>query len=96
MKKGRTIKLLLAVSLLLSLILGGCKKEDEGPDDVPIALTPAGDVIDRYKKDTTDYSRMPLEDTRIVRLHYRRNDDIAFAVGALALAVICVLRSFGL
>ena len=75
MKKSKSIKLLLAVSLLLSLILGGCKKEDEGPDDVPIALTPAGDVIDRYKKDTTDYSRMPLEDTRIVRLHYRRNDD---------------------
>jgi energy-coupling factor transport system permease protein len=34
--------------------------------------------------------------TKMKLLHYRRNDYIAFAVGALALAVICVLRSFGL
>ncbi|MBR5343957.1 MAG: type I pullulanase [Oscillospiraceae bacterium] len=50
---------------------------DEGPDDVPIRLEPAGDVISLYTKDETDYASMPEEDTRIVRLHYRRNDDTA-------------------
>ena len=75
MKKRKTIKLLLAVTMLLTLILGGCKKEDEGPDDVPISLEPAGNVISRYSRDDTDYASKPLEDTKIVRLHYRRNDD---------------------
>ncbi|MBO4872531.1 MAG: type I pullulanase [Lachnospiraceae bacterium] len=48
---------------------------DEGPDDVPIRLEPAGNVVDRYTKDETDYASMPLADTKTVRLHYRRNDD---------------------
>ena len=34
--------------------------------------------------------------TKMKLLHFRRNDYTAFLVGALALAVICVLRSFGL
>ncbi len=75
MRKRKSLTLLLAVMMLLTLILGGCKKEDEGPDDVPISLEPAGDVISRYSKDDTDYASKPLEDTKIVRLHYRRNDD---------------------
>ena len=49
--------------------------EEEGPDDVPIQLVPAGDVIDKYSKDDTDYSSLPAAATTIVRLHYRRNDD---------------------
>ena len=49
--------------------------EDEGPDDVPIQLTPAGNVIDKYSKDDTDHSSLPEEKTKTVRLHYRRNDD---------------------
>lgn len=48
---------------------------DEGPDDVPIALVPAGDVIDKYTKDETDHASQPNAETKIVRLHYRRNDD---------------------
>ena len=50
---------------------------EEGPDDVPIRIEPAGDVIDKYAKDETDYASMPLEDTKYIRLHYRRNDDTA-------------------
>ena len=34
--------------------------------------------------------------TKMKLLRYRRNDYVAFAVGALVLAVICVLRGFGL
>ena len=48
---------------------------DEGPDDVPIQIDPAGDVIDKYTKDETDHSAQPLSATKYVRLHYRRNDD---------------------
>ena len=48
---------------------------DEGPDDIPIQLVPAGDVIEKYAKDDTDYSSLPEEPTKIVRMHYRRNDD---------------------
>ena len=54
--------------------LGGCNNSD-GPDDIPIKLVPAGDVISKYTKDNTDYSAMPDEATKTVRLHYRRNDD---------------------
>ena len=49
--------------------------EEEGPDDVPLQLTPAGNVIDKYTKDDTDYASLPEEPTKTVRLHYRRNDD---------------------
>ena len=48
---------------------------DEGPDDVAIELIPAGDVVAAYTKDETDHASMPDAPTKIVRLHYRRNDD---------------------
>ncbi|MBO4354006.1 MAG: hypothetical protein J5860_03590, partial [Clostridia bacterium] len=53
---------------------GGITAE-EGPDDVPIQLVPAGNVIEKYSKDETDYSSLPQTQTTVVRLHYRRNDD---------------------
>ncbi len=75
MKKSiKRISLLLAVLIVLAS-LAGCGKADEGPDDKPTELQPAGNVIAKYSRDDTDYSSMPLEDTKIVRLHYRRNDD---------------------
>ena len=61
--------ILLAVSLL-----SGCGSK-EGPDEKPIQLEKAGDVISRYTLDSTDYASMPSEPTKILRLHYRRNDD---------------------
>ncbi len=67
---------LAAFALLIgtAALLGGCKGA-EGPDDKPIKLEPAGNVIAKYVKDATDYSSKPAEKTKIVRLHYRRNDD---------------------
>ena len=71
-------KLSSLLALLLALLmLAGCAGVDEGPDDTPIQLEPAGNVIARYTKDETDYASMPEEPTRVVRLHYRRNDDTA-------------------
>ena len=61
--------ILLAVSLL-----SGCGSK-EGPDEKPIQLEKAGDVISRYTLDSTDYASMPAEPTKVLRLHYRRNDD---------------------
>ncbi len=49
--------------------------EDEGPDDQPLTLEPAGDVVSKYSKDDTDYTSLPAEPTKTLRLHYRRNDD---------------------
>ena len=76
-KKSLFILLICLVSALITL--AACSSEpaavDEGPDDVPIRLEPAGDVIDKYTKDDTDYSSLPEEATKTVRLHYRRNDD---------------------
>ena len=74
MKKLRLLLLFLCL-ILLFVPVTGCKKRKEGPDDEPIALTPAGDVISKYTKDGTDYASMSPEATKIVRLHYRRNDD---------------------
>ena len=73
-KKIRFIAFLLMAALALASLCS-CGKAEEGPDDKPTGLQPAGNVIEKYSKDDTDYSSLPLEDTRIVRLHYRRNDD---------------------
>ncbi len=69
----RTAAGLLAFALLF--VLSGCGKKDEGPDDKPISIEPAGNVIARYSRDETDHSLEPLEKTSFIRLHYRRNDD---------------------
>ena len=61
--------------MTVTVVLSGCNNANEGPDDVPIKLVPAGDVINKYSKDDTDYSALPDEATKTVRLHYRRNDD---------------------
>ncbi len=80
------LSFLIAILLVVSVVLAGfygCGKTepevsvDEGPDDVPIRLVPAGNVVDKYTKDETDYSALPEEKTKTVRLHYRRNDDTA-------------------
>ena len=77
MKKG--FKLIIAILLLaaisMSFISCASTSTEEGPDDVPIQLIKAGDVIDKYSFDSTDYSSLPESKTTIVRLHYRRNDD---------------------
>ena len=75
MKTKRFISIVLCILIAVSAALAGCSKEDEGPDDIPIQLTPAGDVISKYTKDDTDYASLPSESTKTVRLHYRRNDD---------------------
>ena len=69
---------MILVLLILSVLLlsgCGCKSRKEGPDDKPITLEPAGNVISQYGKDDTDHSKEPEEATKTVRLHYRRNDD---------------------
>lgn len=75
MKKRKSLIIILAFSFVMSMLFTGCSKVDEGPDEKPVLLEPAGNVIDKYKKDDTDYSKKDPEKTRIVRLHYRRNDD---------------------
>ncbi len=75
MKTKRYLSIVLCFILLASLILGGCNNAGEGPDDVPLKLVPAGNVISKYKKDDTDYASLPDAETKIVRLHYRRTDD---------------------
>ncbi len=75
MKIRKTI--LAAAILLIALLLAGCGAPDEGPDDKPIQLEPAGNVIAQYTKDDTNYAALPQEATKTVRLHYRRNDDTA-------------------
>ena len=73
-KRNTIIAIICLIAMLIGMI-GCAKAEDEGPDDIPIQLVPAGDVIDKYARDDTDYSALPEEQTKIVRLHYRRNDD---------------------
>ncbi|MBO4423262.1 MAG: type I pullulanase [Clostridia bacterium] len=75
MKTKRTISVLLCCLFVLTAVLSGCKGSEDGPDDVPIKLLPAGDVISKYSKDDTDYASLPDEATKTIRLHYRRNDD---------------------
>ncbi len=75
-EKRAFIALLCLAAMLFSF--AACSgSDDEGPDDVPIQLVPAGDVIAKYTKDGTDYASLPEEATKTVRLHYRRNDDTA-------------------
>ncbi len=69
------LSLILVFVLAVSVVLTGCGNGKEGPDDKPIKLVPAGDVISQYTKDTVDHSSMPEAPTKTVRLHYRRNDD---------------------
>ena len=61
-------------ALIAATLFTGCGSSD-GPDDKPIELTPAGNVISKYTKDEVDHSSQPEAETKIVRLHYRRNDD---------------------
>ena len=75
MKSRKIISIILCCLFTLPFIFGGCAGSDDGPDDTPIKLIPAGDVISKYTKDGTDYSALPDEATKTVRLHYRRNDD---------------------
>ncbi|MBR6920931.1 MAG: hypothetical protein IKH51_01930, partial [Clostridia bacterium] len=75
MKAKRFLSLFLCCIFVLTVVLSGCTSSDEGPDDVPIQLTPAGSVISKYTKDDKDYASLPAENTKTVRLHYRRNDD---------------------
>ena len=63
-------------ALIAATLFTGCGSSD-GPDDKPIKLEPAGNVVSKYTKDAVDHSSMPEAETRIVRLHYRRNDDTA-------------------
>ena len=60
MKTKRFLIALLCLTLLL-LVFAGCSKSatEEGPDDIPIQLVPAGNVIGKYSKDDTDYSSLP-------------------------------------
>ena len=75
MKIKKSLCVILCCLLTVPFILCGCNNADEGPDDVPLKLEPAGNVISKYKKDDTDYASLPEEPTKIVRLHYRRTDD---------------------
>ena len=75
MKRAKFFIQAVALLTVLLLLLSGCGKAEEGPDDKPTELTPAGNVIAKYTLDPTDYSSMPLSETTHVRLHYRRNDD---------------------
>ncbi len=71
----KTLLLLTALALFCAVLLTACGSSDEGPDDTPIQLEPAGDVVSAYTKDDKDYASMAPEDTKVLRLHYRRNDD---------------------
>ncbi len=81
MKTKRWFSVLLALLLAASLLLPGCggkeqeAAEDEGPDDKPVELVPAGDVIGKYAKDEVDHASRPNAPTKFIRLHYRRTDD---------------------
>ncbi|MBQ7064013.1 MAG: type I pullulanase [Firmicutes bacterium] len=76
MKIRKWFSILLAALLTVTILFPGCGKA-EGPDDKPIKLEPAGNVISKYSKDDVDHSSKPNAATSIVRLHYRRNDDTA-------------------
>ena len=75
MKHSRKNIFAVFLVFVLLFLLAACGKADEGPDDKPISLEPAGNVISQYTFDSVDHSKEELKDTAIVRLHYRRNDD---------------------
>lgn len=81
MKTKKWLSILLAVLIVASSLFLGCgnrdqsAEPDEGPDDKPIELVPAGNVIAQYTKDEVDHASLPNAETKIIRLHYRRNDD---------------------
>lgn len=75
MKMKKRFTALLAALTAVVMLFPGCNKNADGPDEKPIELTPAGNVIAQYSKDDTDHASKPDADTKIVRLHYRRNDD---------------------
>ena len=75
MKANKKILTLIIFAMVLTLAFSACGKADEGPDDKPISIEPAGNVIAQYTFDDVDHSKEDLKDTAVVRLHYRRNDD---------------------
>ena len=62
MKKKWTALLLLFA--LLASMLSGCGKKDWGPDEKPVELTPAGNVVSRYTKDDNSRQYPEYHDTR--------------------------------
>ena len=50
MKTKRYISIILCLLMTVTVVLSGCNNANEGPDDVPIKLVPAGDVISKYSK----------------------------------------------
>ena len=70
----KRLAILLAILIVAAMLLPACGNS-EGPDDKPIQLTPAGNVIDQYSRDEVDHASRPNAETKVVRLHYRRNDD---------------------
>ena len=72
MKKKKTFVFGLA---LFSIITTGCVDKDYGPDEKYDKLTTPTNVVSTYKQGDSSHESKPLEETKIVRLHYRRKDD---------------------
>ena len=72
MKKKKTFVFGLA---LFSIIATGCVDKDYGPDEKYDKLTTPTNVVSTYKQGDSSHESKPLEETKIVRLHYRRKDD---------------------
>lgn len=69
MKRTKLICLLLVFS---SLTLSGCG-ESTISSDSNSSTTPV-DVVSELTLDDTDYSALPLEETKEIHFHYKRND----------------------
>ena len=72
MKKKKTFVFGLA---LFSIITTGCVDKDYGPDEKYDKLTTPTNVVSTYQQGDSSHESKPLEETKIVRLHYRRKDD---------------------
>ena len=72
MKKKKTFVFGLA---LFSIITTGCVDKDYGPDEKYDKLITPTNVVSTYKQGDSSHESKPLEETKIVRLHYRRKDD---------------------